>query len=152
MDAKQEIKLARAQLAEALDAKLENDPIWKAFRAMDRALESFESAPVRQSKPAFLMSDGTSVRLVPTYTLLAKRAITSAGRPLTTPELMDFIGRNRKLGQDPEKAKVNVTSSLSKDKRFRSVPWENGRAWWYGSDDPPKPERLADLLVSEPSE
>src|ERR1700722_19973198 len=146
MDARDEIKLARAQLAEALDAKLAGDPLWKAFRAMDRALDSLEHSSVPRTQP-FVLETGRTVQLVPTYNVLARQAILDVGRPVPTAEIMEFIRRHRKLSADPEKAKVNVTSSLSKDKRFKSVPWENGRAWWFGDEPPPKSGQAADLLV-----
>jgi hypothetical protein len=43
-------------------------------------------------------------------------------------------------GGDPAKAKIVVQSSLSKDKRFKSVPWEGKRAWWYADRPIPKRE------------
>lgn len=150
MNARDEIKLARAQLAEALDARLAGDPLWKAFRAMDRALDSLEQSHVPKTQP-YVLDTGRTVHLVPTYNVLAKQVILDAGRPVPTSEIMEFIRRHRKLSADPEKAKVNVTSSLSKDKRFKSVPWENGRAWWYGNEPPPKSGAAVDLLVNQPS-
>lgn len=147
MDARDQIKIARAELADALDIKFANDPIWKAFRAMDRALESFDHAKPRSA--SFKLDSGKTIGLIPTYTTLARQAIIEADRPITTPELMDYIGRHRKLAAPPEKAKINVTSSLSKDEKFESIPWEGGRAWWLkGRDLPSKAASLLSKLGS----
>jgi hypothetical protein len=54
--------------------------------------------------------------------------------------MLDYIAERRPLsGDNIAKAKIVVQSSLSKDKRFKSVPWEGKRAWWYA--DKPLPKR-----------
>jgi hypothetical protein len=43
-----------------------------------------------------------------------------------------------KPASSPVAAKVNVTSSLSKDERVKSIPWEGGRVWWFADRADPK--------------
>ena len=70
------------------------------------------------------------------YTLTSE-----AGKPVRTNKLMEFIAQHRPLsGDDPAKAKIVIQSSLNKDKRFKSVPWEGKRAWWYADRPIPKKE------------
>ena len=51
--------------------------------------------------------------MVPTYTTLAKRVINEKGRPTTTAELMEYVGRHRRLDQDAEKAKIRCDIDLA---------------------------------------
>ena len=128
-------------------------PEWRAFRAIDRALMAMsgEEEPsklaakshAKKTGAAVELPGGGTVRIYPTYTKLTALALEDKGEPITTPELMRYIGNNRPLHHDPEKAKINVTSSLSKDQRFRSVPWENGRAWWWSDREIPNQELRA---------
>jgi hypothetical protein len=143
MTTKSELMQAHEAMASVLDAKLANMPEWKAFRAIGRALQA-EGGKARA--PEAIPTRARSilkVRDVPSYTMLTERALQERGRPIVTPDLMDFIGRHRNLSNDSEKAKVNVTSSLSKSDRFRSVPWEGGKAWWYADKPIPKKETAA---------
>jgi hypothetical protein len=72
---------------------------------------------------------------------LVDKALTETGRPIPTNKIMDYIAQRRPLsGGDPAKAKIVVQSSLSKDRRFISVPWEGRRAWWYADKPIPKKE------------
>jgi hypothetical protein len=123
-----------------LDAKLANMPEWKAFRAIDRALLSASDAdrgeggaPVHRVRPR-LNGHGQT----PSYTALTDMALKERGKPIPTPLLMAFIGSRRMLDPDAERAKVTVTSTLSKSPLFKSVPWEGGRAWWYADRPTPK--------------
>ena len=69
---------------------------------------------------------------------LANQALTETGKPIRTNDLVDYIARHRPLSGDPAKARIVIQSSLSKDKRFKSVPWEDKRAWWYADRAVPK--------------
>jgi hypothetical protein len=140
--AKSEMMQAHEAIAAVLDAKIGNMPEWKAFRAVDRALLALEAGqpsglrvlplPVRKKRIT-----GT---VIP-YMTLTDQALTETGRPVTTNKLMEYIGQRRPLSSnDPAKAKIVVQSSLSKDKRFRSVPWDGTRAWWYADKPIPKKE------------
>jgi len=138
MSAKSEMMKAHEAMATVLDAKFANVPEWQAFRSIDRALLALETeqAPAQsaQNKPLL------RILSTPSYTSLTAKALDDTGLPITTPKLVQFIGQHRKLGDDPEKAKINITSSLSKDDRFKSIPWEGGRAWWYADRPVPKKE------------
>jgi len=140
--AKSETMQAREAMAAVLDAKIGNMPEWKAFRAIDRALLALET-----EQPSTLPLLARKARIngaPPSYTSLADQALTETGKPVSTNKIMEFIGKRRALSSgDPAKAKIVVQSSLSKDKRFKSVPWEGARAWWYTDKPLPKRESSA---------
>ncbi len=142
MTAKTAMLRAREAMASVLDAKLANLPEWQAFREIDRALLELDTehpaVPASRERLRITPTDDA----VPSYVKLARQAFDEAGAPVPTPKLLAFVGARRKLAADPDKAKINVTSSLSKDKGIKSIPWEGGRAWWYA--DRPIPKR--DLL------
>jgi hypothetical protein len=144
MSAKTEMLAAREALALAIDAKFPNLPEWKAIRAIDRALvameaESVESRPESGARARLSSYFDRAARVTsPSYADLGVQALTERNSPIPTPEMVEFVGKHRKLGDDPEKAKINITTSLSKDPRIRSVPWENGRAWWFADREPPR--------------
>jgi hypothetical protein len=139
IDTKELLDAHEAMVA-VLDAKWPNHPEWRAFRAIDRALLAALTKAVPQGRPhrerAPLNFDASS----PTpYMKLAAKALDEIGEPLTTARLMEYIGARRSIG-DPTKARNVVQSSLSKHDRFKSIPWEGGRAWWYADKPVPKKE------------
>jgi hypothetical protein len=138
-NAKAEMMKAREAAIAALDAKLGNLPEWQIFRSIDRALVALEPEssplPVVRHKPR-LRLNGPVIQ--PSYMSLADRALTEAGKPMTTFAIVDYIGKHRLLTGDPSKTRIVIQSSLSKDIRFKNVPWQGGRAWWYA--DKPLPE------------
>jgi hypothetical protein len=142
-NAKDEVIQARNAAFAALDSKIGNMPEWRIFRHLDRALLALEEDQSAQP-PTLPVTPRPRTRLHlngahPSYMSLADRALTEAGKPLRTDKLMQFIGQHRPLSSgDPAKAKIVVQSSLSKDKRFKSVPWEGKRAWWYVDRPVPK--------------
>ncbi len=69
--------------------------------------------------------------------------MSETGKPVSTIKLMEYIANRRPLSGDPARAKIVVQSSLSKDKRFRSVAWDGARAWWYADRAIPKKETAA---------
>lgn len=141
---KREMMQAHEAIAAALDVKIGNMPEWQAFRAIDRALLALELEQPAAPKVEPQADRKPRIRIngehVP-YMTLAVQALEEAGKPVTTIKLMEFIAARRPLsGNDPIKAKIVVQSSLSKDKRFKSVPWEGFRAWWYADKPVPKKE------------
>ena len=142
MTAKTELMQAHEQMAAVLDAKFSNVPEWKAFRAIDRALLALEIEHTSGITGNGAQRIGRRVHLkpgaIPSYMSLTDKALTETGKPITTDNLMVFIGQHRQLASDPDKAKITVRSSLSKDKRFRSIHWEDSRAWWYADRPVPK--------------
>jgi hypothetical protein len=139
--AKDEVMQARKAAIAVLDSKIGNMPEWQIFRHLDRALLEFEPEPTPKAPS---QPPRVRVRLNgahPSYMSLADQALTEAGKPLRTDKLMQFIGQRRPVSSDdPAKAKIVVQSSLSKDNRFKSVPWEGKRAWWYADRPIPKRE------------
>lgn len=147
MTAKSELIQAREAMAAALDAKWSNVPEWKAFRAIDRALlaletEQADAEPTARARVRLRLRSLRSGQQ-PSYNALADSALTQTGKPITTAQLMEFIAARRRVDPDPNKAKINVTSSLSKSPQFRNVPWEGGTAWWYSDRPLPKKETAA---------
>lgn len=148
MSTKDNLLEAHERMAAVLDAKFSNLPEWQAFRAIDRALIELVSAEqsahhssrikVRAAKP-IRRTRQASTKL--TYTELAARALEHAGAPIVTNMLVEFIGEFRPLHKNLKKARINVSSALSHDDRFESVPWQGGRAWWWS--DRPIPETTA---------
>lgn len=65
-----------------------------------------------------------------TVTDAAARAIQDVGRPLPLQELHDALPRFGKTvtGKRPT---INLSSAMSRDKRFESVPWRGVNAWWF---------------------
>jgi len=140
MTAKSELLQAHEAMAAVLDAKFSNVPEWKAFRAIDRALLALERAEplVVQTRTRFWRKQQPL-----SYNTLTDMALQETGKPIPTPQLMTFIASRRKVDADPKKAKINVTSSLSKSSQFESVHWDGGTAWWYAGRPLPKKETAA---------
>lgn len=143
--AKDEMMQAHEAMAAVLDAKLGALPEWKAFRAIDRALLALDtiSAPMPAAQRPLDISRRRHAGTPPSYTALAEQIIGETGKPVPTKDIMAFIGSKRPIASDPDKAKVSVQSSLSKDRRFKNVSWEGGRAWWYADRPIPKRETAA---------
>jgi len=149
--AKNEMMQAHEAMAKVLDAKFANVPEWQVFRAIDRALLALEDEQPEPVKAAPQAAHRPRIRLNgehPSYMSLADQALTEIGKPVSTLKLMEFISARRSLsGDDPAKARITVQSSLSKDKRFKSVPWDGKRAWWYADKPIPKKERRGENPV-----
>jgi len=141
--AKNEMMQAHEAMAAVLDAKLGMMPEWKAFRAIDRALLALDTlSPDGLSVPAAARRSRPN-GAPPSYMSLADQAMTDGGKPITTANLMEYIANRRQLSGDAARAKIVVQSSLSKDKRFRSIAWDGVRAWWYTDKPIPKKETAA---------
>jgi hypothetical protein len=147
----QDLLDAHEAMAAVLDAKWPDLKEWKAFRAIDRALlaaltKTATSRPpptplVRPWHQRLRMTpDGTPIP----YMTLAERALGETGLPQSTTALMTYITAHRPVSGDPKNVRNVVQSSLSKDERFRSIPWEGGRAWWYADKPVPKKETAGD--------
>jgi hypothetical protein len=138
--AKTELMQAREAQIAALDAKLGNMPEWKVFLHLDRAIFALDAD---QPPPPKIPGEFQRLRVrlnkpLPSYMALAEKALKEIGKPITTLGMVDYISKHRPLSGDPEKARSVIQSSLSKDKRFASVPWEGRRAWWYLDKEVPK--------------
>ena len=122
-----------------LDSRLANMPEWKAFRAIDRALRGRDAD--RAERDALVHRVRRRLNghgQTPSYTALTDMALKERGKPIPTPLLLAFIGSRRALDPDADRAKVTVTSTLSKSPLFKSVLWEGGRGWWYADRPVPK--------------
>lgn len=138
------------EMASMLDHKLSAMPEWRTFRRVDRMLlRRIGTAPV--AAPVQVAPKIERKRIQPElfgdapipYMTLAANALTETGQPITTVDLMDYIGKRRTITGDPKKARIVVQSSLSKDERFRSIPWNGGRAWWWKNQPPPQKKTAA---------
>lgn len=153
MDTISELSRAREGLAKLLDPRLRDVPEWRAIRAIDRALiELAVHVPTVDTMIATGDLRASRTRSHPTYIELTNKLLDQKGRPVTTPELLTFVRENRPTVPDDEKAKINITSSLSKDDRFVSIAWGGGRAWWHAHQAvPPQNEDQMGLGVPEPN-
>lgn len=142
--AKIEMMQAHEAIAAALDAKIGHMPEWQAFRHLDRALLALEAEQPEDSPTLKIIPKPLRIRVrpngvPPSYMSLADQALSETGKPIPTDKIVDYIAQHRPLsGDDPAKAKIVIQSSLSKDKRFKSVPWDGRRAWWYADKPIPK--------------
>lgn len=131
--AKAEMLQAHEAIAAALDAKLGNMPEWKAFRHLDRALLALETEgtpPAERVRPIVRRRLHLNGAAPPSYMALADQALTETAHPITTLEMIEYIGKHRAL-DDFDKARAVIQSSLSKNERFESVPWRGRRGWWF---------------------
>jgi hypothetical protein len=136
---------AHEALAAVLDSKFPHLNEWTAFRAINRMLiASLEKAPLASVPTPRGKRERIRPDDAPTpYMTLAAGALAERKKPITTVALMDYIAARRTISGDGKKARIVVQSSLSKDERFRSVPWEGGRAWWWADQPIPKRETAA---------
>jgi hypothetical protein len=144
MDAKEQLLKSRSELFAVLDAKFKDVPEWRAYRAVEAALYAFMNGvmvtpPKRERVRLIEETDEPA-----SYVELALKALDTHGRPMSTPELVDFIGRHRKVPPDPQKARTNISSGFSRDKRLRNVSWHNGRAWWFSDRAVPEQKPAAE--------
>jgi hypothetical protein len=73
-----------------------------------------------------------------TYPALALRALTEAGRPLASAEMIEFIRQHRELPEPTERSTiVNITSAFSHEKNLKNIWWGGGRKWWFADREPP---------------
>jgi hypothetical protein len=144
---------SRAELWALLDQKFKNVPEWRAFCAVDRALDAVRAAAAVPPLPAGGNgAEANRSRQRPAdsplpYVDLALMALEQARRPVRTPAMVDFIGQHREL--DPARARVNISSALSHDERFQNVSWGGGRAWWFADRALPherERQRVAEAL------
>jgi hypothetical protein len=148
MSAKSELLQARDELMAVLDEKLKGMPEWRAFKAIEKSLIVIDGEDLaKRVFPSPL--EGTPRRgrsATPSYVKLALEAISAAGKPVPTPEIVAFITERRGLDSTSESIRVSIQSALSKDDRIRSVPWRGGRAWWFEDLEIPRDEAAGQSL------
>lgn len=135
MDAKEQLIQARNALQKAVDTALEALPEYRALEAVERAIEELAKAEKHGNE---IIAEAAQQ----SYTSLAIAALREAGAPLSTPQIIEYIGRYRPISHDPERAKINISSALSKDNRLQSISWVTGRAWWIVGERVPKPREI----------
>lgn len=133
MQAKDEMLAAKEALASALDAKLKDMPEWLALRAIDRAIVALD----RQAQSRAALPVPKKPLIIPTYSTLTLELLNQKQMPIATPELLDYVAARRPVDPNVDRARINLTSSLSKDERIRSISWSGGRAWWFADREPP---------------
>jgi hypothetical protein len=151
-----ELQRSRDELIALLEKKIGHMPEWKAFRAVERAIAAFKTPappvpPVSPTPSTNGAKSRTSRRPAnsPTpYGILGLKALEITGLPVTTTEMIAFIGKHRELPADPNKTKANIVSALSHDDRFQSVAWRAGRAWWRANQAPPRPVSKEEATVA----
>ena len=144
MSDKTELIKARSEMMGILDEKFKDEPLWRAFRAIDRALAASDGstdAPSMNGAQNESVAPGGSLprrRLYSnlSYGDLGVEAVKRAGKPVPTSEIVSFIAQHRH--REPEEIKINVQSSLSRDDRIESVRWTGGRGWWFKGREVPQ--------------
>jgi hypothetical protein len=142
--AKDEMMQAHEAMARVLDAKLANMPEWQAFRAIDRALLALES--INEPRISSPLPRQRINGAPESYTVLTGKALEESGQPIATPKLIEFIGKHRNLEGDIKKIKVSISTALSKDARYKSVAWGNGRGWWFADRPLPNPAGMKKMF------
>lgn len=88
------------------------------------------------------------------YPDLAVRALTEAGAPLATPEMIEFIAKHRTLRDNTRKTVVNITSSFSHDERLQNIHYGGRRMWWLVGkplpNETPDGLRVGGRLIPDP--
>ncbi|HXW23419.1 MAG TPA: hypothetical protein VEK73_01640 [Xanthobacteraceae bacterium] len=124
---------SRRRLRDVLSAKFRDLPEWQAYCAIDNALEAVildeNQQAGRTAAHAAAAANGSGSQL--SYVELGLQALGERGRPIPTPDMIEYIRVRRELPADLERAKINISSAFSHDERMQSVPWQGGRAWWY---------------------
>ncbi len=143
---REELLKSRTELLAVLDAKLTNLPEWRAFRAVDRAVEATTPATNGAVGPAVATRIMRRPPAVPSYAALGIQALDRFGLPLTTPEMIEFMAQRRQLPADPDRARTNIVSALSHNERVQNIPWRGGRAWWHADKPVPKDETAGSKL------
>jgi hypothetical protein len=128
---------AHQTMSAVLDIKFQNHPEWKAFKAIDKALIDLIEAP-RTALNGTTPPRATRITAESSYVDLGVEALNEAGEPVTTDRMIEFIRSHREIPADPDRAKVNISSSFSKADRLVSVAWRGGRAWWHANRPLPK--------------
>lgn len=132
---------AREAMLALLGEKYKGVPEWEAFLAVDRVWRTEAEAAIRHAhisaivdnarppEPPLVRHRNGDASL--SYADLAILALETFRAPLSTADVIGWIGTRRELPSDPEKVKANISSALSHDDRMKSVGWLGGRAWWF---------------------
>jgi len=137
MDVREQLIGARGALQKAVDRALEEMPEYKALQRVEEALAALDATSPGGERPT---EPDQFDRSNLSYANLAIQALRHTGQPMTTPEIIGYIARFRQIASDPEKAKINVSSALSKEEGLVNLAWKGGRAWWLRREQIPKRE------------
>jgi hypothetical protein len=144
-----------AALRAQIEARLQESEDYRALKALDKALADLGHASKEQVGSPLIrqprrVSDGLS------HADAAEKVMDQIGEPIP---IADLVSRVREMGahvggQDPN---INLSSTLSKDPRFRSVRYQGRKAWWLAGRAYPNEDavdRSRDLLEAQdpPSE
>jgi hypothetical protein len=77
-----------------------------------------------------------------TVTDAAVAAIEDVGRPVPLQELTDALPKYGKTVTGKRPA-INLSSAMSRDKRFQSVHWRGANAWWFRDRELPSEARAS---------
>lgn len=132
---------AMKALRDRIRKRLMGNTDYKALVALENAIAQVEGnvVTIRSSDDLKITTyaPGVIVRSRPiTQTDAAAQALETAGKPLSTAELME---KAKALGaeiggKDPV---VNFGSSMSRDPRFQNIKWRGQRTWWFADRSAP---------------
>lgn len=138
MSVKDNLRQAHQTMIEVLDRKFQDVPEWKAFRAIDKALQDLAKEPSIDALNGVEAPNLTRVPSESSYVELGIEALNEAGEPVTTAKMIEFISARREISADRDRARVTIGSSFSKSDRLKNVAWRGGRAWWHTNRPVPK--------------
>lgn len=146
MTIRQRLEQLRNEALEALRQTAE----FRAFAALDDAVAALGGdrlglGPLRRSGANAAAAAPVRKRL--TQADAAERVLKEAGEPLATPALLDRIAALGVAvgGADPE---TNLSSSLSRDRRFVSVRIRGRPAWWLEGQPLPMADAEAEGILA----
>jgi hypothetical protein len=138
MSTKDNLRQAHQTMMEVLDQKFQNVAEWKAFRAIDKALQDLVNEPSIAPPNGAGASNPTRAPSESSYVELGIAALNEAEEPVTTIKMIEFISAHRKIPGHLDQVKRGIASMFSKSDRLKSVPWRGGRAWWHANRTVPK--------------
>ncbi len=149
------LEKALREEAKELERLLEESREYRRLRIVTQALADLDAIPAPPRQGAVLVVSGARVlkrpRLASSIQQAALFALEDAGSPVSTREMLDAVQRYGKTVRAKNPV-WGLSNTLSTDKRFRSVPWNGARGWWFSDKEVPDQEehdeRAGDLLAS----
>lgn len=131
------IETALKEEAKTLERALEAMPEFRRLKVIQKALADLAAIGAGKNVIADTFKLTLPSKLASSINQAAGFALEEVGYPLSTQELLKATPRYGRTvgGQNPA---TNLSNSLSSDKKFQSVPWDGGRAWWFANRPVPQ--------------
>jgi len=134
------------RLRDEFARRLMSNPDYRALVALDKAIAEVQGAPVEHALSALNVETGSPVlgrptlHTMPSHANAAIAVLKRNGRPMPLSDLLPLVREEGAAvnGKDPE---INLSSSLSRNDRLRSVRYKGRSCWWL--KDRPYPGETA---------